>query len=285
MRRLVLCLALACHGRTPSRVELVNVAAHDAGASSELEPRLAALAVTDGNFYRSVLYSWTSPAQIAALRQSHVLLTATTATGGFVSPFLRELALVATDSGPGRDVARLLLKDPVLSRRRYAWPAPFATSLGLGDRTYGTSLIRIALRDDAWIGRFEPTEADPFTFVDSTNALVSTAEVLAHPERIGAIFHVRYERGATIREYVICNAEMVASWSVATREISDEVGRDRAMLAAIARVQQPQPSWLPDWHASLAFDIERYQPTPRALADMTAALAAYDPAGEPLSYP
>ena len=144
---------------------------------------------------------------------------------------------------------------------------------------------RRAQRDDAWIGRFEPTAADPFTFVDSTNEFVSTAEVLAQPERIGAIFHVRYERGATIREYVICNAAMISSWSVATQEIRDAVDRDLAMLAAIARVQRPQPSWLPDWHASLAFDTARYQPTPRALAELTAALGAYDPAGEPLSYP
>jgi hypothetical protein len=291
MRPLAVCIALvlACHDQAPSRSELANVAPRDAGTASELgrefEPRLAMLAVTDGNFYRSVLYSWTSPAQVSALRQSRVLLTATTATGGFVSPFLRELALVATDAGPGRDLARLLLTDRSLSRRRYAWPAPFATSLGLGARTYGASLIRIELRDDAWIGRFEPTAADPFTFVDSTNAYVSAAEVLAHPERIGAIFHVRHERGAAIREYVICNAAMIASWSVATQEIQEAVDRDLAMLAAIARVQRPQPSWLPDWHASLAFDTARYQPTPRALADMTAALAAYDPAGEPLSYP
>jgi hypothetical protein len=291
MRPLAVCVALAfgCHGRAPSRVELANVAQQDAGpvpeVGREFEPRLAMLAVTDGNFYRSVLYTWTSPAQISELRQSHVLLTATTATGGFVSPFLRELALVATDAGPGRDLAHLLLDDPRLSRRRYAWPAPFATSLGLGARTYGTSLIRIALRDDAWIGRFEPAAADPFTFVDASNAYVSTTEVLAHPDRIGAIFHVRHERGAAIREYVICNPAMISSWSVATPEIRDAVDQDLAMLAAIARVQRPQPSWLPDWHASLAFDTARYQPTPRALADMTSALRAYDPAGDPLSYP
>lgn len=291
MRPLVVCvaLALACHGQAPNRAELANVAPRDAGVvpepGREFEPRLAMLAVTDGNFYRSVLYSWTSPAQIAELRQSRVLLSATSATGGFVSPFLRELALVATASGSGRELARLLLTDRGLSRRRYAWPAPFATSLGLGARTYGTSLIRIALRDDAWIGRFEPTAADPFAFVDSTNASVATAEVLAHPERIGAIFHVRHERGETIREYVICTPAMIASWSVATPEIRAAVDRDVAMLAAIARDQRREASWVPAWRAALAFDTARYQPTPGALAEMAAALAAYDPAGEALSYP
>jgi hypothetical protein len=293
MRPLALCLALAlaCHGRAPNRAELGNVAQRDASVSDaarvsrDFEPRLAALAVTDDHYYRSVLYTWTSPAQVSALRQSHVLLTATTATGGFVSPFLRELALFATDPGSGRDVARLLLTAPSLSRRRYAWPAPFATSLGLGARTYGTSLIRIALRDDAWIGRFDPAVAEPFEFVDSANVVVSTAEVLAHPERLGAIFHIRHERGAAIREYVICNAAAISSWSVATPEIRAAVDADLAMLAALSRDQRREPSWLADWHAALAFDTARYQPTPRALATIAAALGAYDPAGEPLSYP
>jgi hypothetical protein len=271
VRRLALCvtLALACRG---------EVATH----RPDFAPRLATLAVTDGNYYRSVLYTWTSPAQVAALRQSRVLLTATTATGGFVSPFLRELAVTATHDGPGKDLARLLLTDPALSRRRYAWPAPYATVLGVGARSYGTSLIQVDLRDDAWIGRYEATAANPFEFVDSTNAVVSTSEVLAHPERIGAIFHVRIEDGAAIREYVICNAAMLAGWSVATQDIQDELDRDIAMLGAIARVRGSQPTWLADWHASLAFDLERYQPTPAALATLATGLGAYDPAGEPL---
>lgn len=288
MRSLILyvALALACRGeRAPANhIALANAAPSDA-VSPAVEPALAGYAVTDTDFVRPVLYSWTSPGQIAALRGSHVLLTATSAAGGFVSPFLRELAIVATGRGSGRDVARLLLVNPTLSRRRYAWPAPFATVLGLGARSYGTSLIRIELRADAWTGRFDPMAADPLRFVDAAGATVATAEVLAHPDRIGAIFHVRTERGAQIREYVVCNEAMIARWSIATPEIRAELDRELAMIATMARVREPSPALLAAWRATLAFDTARYQPAPHALSTVAAALAAYDPAGAPLSYP
>lgn len=287
MRSLVLCvaLAIACRGeRAPSHA-LANAAAGDAGTTRAPDPALAGYAVTDTDFVRRVLYTWTSPGQIAALRGSHVLLTATSAAGGFVSPFLRELAVVATGASSGRDIARLLLTNPTLARRRYAWPAPFATVLGLGARSYGTSLIRIELRAEAWTGRFEPTAADPLRFVDAAGAAVATADVLAHPDRIGTIFHVRTERGAQIREYVVCNEAMIAGWAIATPEIRAEVDRELAMLASLAHAGELSPALLAAWRTTLAFDTPRYQPTPRALSIIAEALAAYDPAGAPLSYP
>jgi hypothetical protein len=287
MRSLVVyvALALACRGERVAR-HLENAAPRDTSTVSPApEPALAGFAVTDTDFVRPVLYTWTSPGQIAALRGSHVLLTATSAAGGFVSPFLRELAIVATGTSSGRDLARLLLVNPTLARRRYAWPAPFATVLGLGARSYGTSLIRIELRSDAWTGRFDPTAADPLRFVDAAGATVATADVLAHPDRIGAIFHVRTERGAQIREYVVCNEAMIAGWSIATPEIRAEVDRELAMLASVARAGELSPQTLAAWRATLAFDTSRYQPTPRALSIIAEALAAYDPAGAPLSYP
>ncbi|HET9988252.1 MAG TPA: hypothetical protein VFQ65_07025 [Kofleriaceae bacterium] len=280
---LALAVALAC--RAPAPAELFNAAPAGAGRTPErsLQQQLAAFAVTDADFYRPVLYTWTSPAQIAELRRSHVLLTATAATGGFVSPFLRALAITATHAGSSRDVARVLLTDPRLVRRRYAWPAPFATVLGVGSRTYGTTLIRIELRSDAWIGRYEPAAADPFRFVDASGATVELAQVVSHPERIGAIFHVRTELAIPFREYVICNPVMIASWSVATPAIRTELAAELATIGAVARAPRATiASWLDSWHAALAFDTERYEPTPTALATLAAALDAYDPTGEPL---
>jgi len=299
---LALAVALACHASTPSRsAELFNAAPAAAPVAPDrsLEQRLAALAVTDADFYRPVLYTWTTPASLAALRRSHRLLVATAAVGGFVSPFVRALAITATHASSGRDLARLLLTDPTLARRRYAWPSPFATVLGLGARTYGTTLVRIELRRDAWIGRYEPTAADPFTFVDANGAGVELAEVLAHSERIGAILHVRTELAIRFREYVICNPQMIASWSVATPAIRTELSAELTTIAALAQAaastrpaelatsaapawSHGAPDWIGGWHAAMAFDTARYQPTPRALAALAAALDAYDPAGAPL---
>jgi hypothetical protein len=297
MWRAAFALALACVIRPadPLSNERRAVAAPP---EITLVTQLAKLTVSDDDFYRPVLYSWTTPAGIAALRNTRRLLVATATTGGFVSPFLRALALTATRRGPGRDLARTLITDPVLLRRRYAWPHPFATVLGLGDRTYGTALIRIELRPEAWIGRFDPAAADPFTFRDASGATIAIADVLAHPARIGAIFHVRTELAVPFREYVVCSAAMVASWSVATPEIRAELDAELATIAAVARVASSTSArassawahggtadWLAGWHAALAFDNPRYRATPAALATLAAALAAYDPAGAPLSVP
>jgi hypothetical protein len=251
-----------------------------------LEARLGALAVTDDDYARPVLYTWTTPASIRDLRASHVLLVATARSGGFTSPFNRALRRTAARKGKGRAIAILLATHPALIHRRYAWPSPFATVLGVGRRTYGNALIRIELRPEAWIGRYEPSSPDPFAFVDARGRPVATDDVLAAPERIGAIFHVRLERGIPVpfREYIVCNAGMVASWSIATPAIRAELDAEIALLtelgtvvAAWSRAQRDR------WDRAVAFYNERYRPEPARLDAIVAALRAYDPAGAPLT--
>lgn len=268
-----------------------------------VEDHLRRVAVADDDFYRGVFYTWTTAEGAAALRSSRRLLVATAATGGFASPFNRALAVVARRPGRAGDLARLLTTDPTLIRRRYAWPAPFATVMGLGERTYGNALVRIALAPDAWIGRFEPASAQPFRFVDLAGAPVALRFVLAEPGRIGAIYHVRVEadRPVPFREYVLCNPAMIASWSIATRAIRDEIDAERALLRAV-RARLPAASLDPAltprrvwrrarartgglaaaWLAALAFANDRYALTAAALDAIDQALAAYDGAGPPL---
>ena len=81
--------------------------------------------------------------------------------------------------------------------------------------TYGNALIRIELRPQAWIA----------------------TTVLAEPERIAAIFHVRTEAAQGVRfrerEYVVCSTAMVSSWSVATPAIRAELDAEVAMLRVL----------------------------------------------------
>ena len=202
-------------------------------------------------------------------------------------------ATAARPNAQGR-IAKLLLTHPALIRRRYAWTAPFATVMGMGKRTYGTSLIRIQLRPEAWIGRF--AIGDEMQFVDARGAVVPHADVLNTPERIGAVFHVFAEQPA-FREYVVISEAMVARWSIATPEIrtvvDDEIEllrvvREAGFTAAEAE-RSAMASWHRTpagveqlWHASLAFDNDRYRAHPAQLDAISAALAAYDPAGPPL---
>jgi len=266
-------------------------------APGSLAGRLAAIAVADDDFYRPVHYTWTTPANLAALRASERLLVATARTGGFTSAFIHAATELAdTDSRQG-ELAGLLVGHPALLRRRYAWPAPFATVMGIGTRTYGTTLIRIELRPEAWIGRFEPAAERPLSFVDADRRAVPFAAVAAAPERIGAVFHVHAD--PAYREYVICSEAMVARWSIATPAIRDTVDAELALLRALrdtagfapaATERAARDSWRempaggvePLWHAALAFDNDRYRARGPQLAAIIAALEAYEAVGAPL---
>lgn len=259
-----------------------------------LVARLAALAVADDDFDRRDLYSWTTLEGIANLRARKRLLVATATTGGFLSPFLQLLTATATRPTPQGRIAKLLLTHPALIRRRYAWTAPFATVMGMGKRTYGTSLIRIQLRPDAWIGRF--AIGDEMRFLDARGAAVRHADVVRTPDRIGAVFHVFAEQPA-FREYVVISEAMVERWSIATPEIRAVVDDELELLREVREAgftaagaeRSATASWRRTptglealWHASLAFDNDRYRARPAQLDAIRAALAAYDPAGPPL---
>jgi hypothetical protein len=278
----------------------IEPATREPAPAASLTDRLEARAVTDDDFVRARLYTWTTPEQIAKLRDTRVLLHADASTGGHPSPYSRLVAELA----PTDPVAALLRDDPRLRARRYAWPSPFATVLGRGPQRYGTALVAIELRPEALIARLDPRQQPPFAFVDMTGVEVPLREALDDPGRIGAIFHVRVESGMPVRfrEYVVCNEAMVARWEVATDAIARQIADDIALLEDLAagpfahlpraETRWPaSPRWstapahtdiVTRWHAALAFDNVRYRPTPENLATAIAALRDYDPAGDPL---
>jgi len=252
----------------------------DSGPS--LGDRLRKHAVTDADFARRVLYTWTTQKQIEALRASKKLLVATSYQGFGPSRFILDLEDVVKKRAMGFETARTVLLDPQLSRRRYAWPSPFATRRGLALRGYGDALIRVVLREGAHTARFDPARA--WLIVDTSGAAVETLD----PKKLAAVFHVRYAQTATapFREYVLCNEDQIESWSVGTDEIKQELADERLLLTALAKETfAAVPSWdaLGDkslgavWHASLAFDNERYTPTRENMLAMATALDGYDP--------
>lgn len=301
---------LACRAPSvepPDRVdsEGPSAAMVDVGAPTEAEPaltleeRLDAWAVTADDFVRSELYTWTTPAQIEALRAGGPLLVAD--AGEDPSPFNRVLLTMVASRGPGHEIAALLEHGPGLTKRRYAWPNPFATVLGKGPRTYGEALIRVELSPDAVIARLEPEAVPPWSFFDAQGRPVSRQVVLDDPLRLGAIYHLQARAGQSIpfREVVLCNEAMIARWSVGTPAIAERIARERALVAdlvtgpfaalsdsTLAWAAWPQwvdperaPTLLSRWHRTLAFDNVRYRPSATALARLDQALADYDPTG------
>lgn len=269
-----------------------------------LEQRLAERAVTEEHIARAELYSWTTRDQVAQLRQTQMLLVATAKTRGAPSPYSRLLLRLARRDGPTRDMAKLLSEHPGLTKRRYAWPNPFATAVPLGERSYGHALVHIVLKDEALVVKLDPLAPEPFSFVDLKDKPVPMVEALAHPERIGAIFHLRLKTdgGPRFREYIVCNEAMIARWSVGTAHERAAVAADSELVAALLPsdlltmlgkdepLDAPaawsraldKPGLLDAWRASLAFDSPKYKPSKRTLEAIAASLASYDPGDEPL---
>jgi len=255
------------------------------------------------NYARPVLYTWTTREQGEELRRSRKLLVADASTGGRMSIFNRELLRLAATTDPGHALASQLSERATLRKRRYAWPSPFATTLGLGPRRYGDVLVAVRLGDDAWVARFEPSNREqPFAVVNLEGAPVSMAQVLATPDRIAAVFHVAPDARIGFREFVLCNESMVAQWSLATPEIQARIDAELlllkdlktdpfAYLPARAVGESATPDWQRStspanlvnlWHASLAFANDRYRPSPGNLGRLIETLAGYETFGPPL---
>jgi hypothetical protein len=265
---------------------------------------LAARGVFHDNFARGTLYTWTTAAQVLALRERPRLLVAEASAGTGQSPYLRALAAIVAARGPGHALAATLLEHPALRRRRYAWTSPFATTMGLGPVRYGDALVRVELDPRALLLRFCPGDAEPFAVVDMRGQAVPLAELSADPQRLGAVYHVRdgARDEVPFREYVLCNEAMIAAWSVATlgdpraggrgHRDADRAGRRPAGGAAgcgaafVADADVGPRARRGDadrhWHASLAFANARYQPSAAYLAEIVAALRGYDGTGAPL---
>lgn len=280
-------------------------------AAERREPRsrsvieLQALAVYDDDFARDHFYTWTSAEQVAGLRGGSDFLSADATTGGRATPFNLALVELAKGKGPASEIARLLVDEPGLRRRRYAWVSAFATVLGLGPRRYGDELIEVELAAESWVGKFDPGSSQPFEFVTLAGESVPLAQVLEKPKRIAAIYHLRSREAPAYREYVLCNPAMIRRWSLRTPELAARLQRERRLLTDLAEdafvrlpdeaIMEPAaPYWrgtegaastLELWRASLAFDTPRYRPSTANLGRMDAALAEARVGGSALKWP
>src|SRR5262249_44222107 len=131
-----------------------------------------------------------------------------------------------------------LFDEPALAKRRFAWSNPWATLRGWEGESYGDRLIRVTLKDQAILAVFNPDDKNPegWRFFSALGIELGLGEVLQHPERIAAVFHIfegiqEGERTAPpYREYVLCNESMIASWEVDTERLRAEVAAEIDLL-------------------------------------------------------
>lgn len=229
---------------------------------------LRAGAVTDDDWARGVLYSWTGEDTLAQLRRDRRLFDDNELPEG-PTPYVQRLQHVASQDDVDGRLARALLGHPDLKRRRYAWSRPWATRLG-AVRPYGANLVAVRLAANAVVGRFDPAQTPAWQFRDLDQRPVPVARVLADPSRVAAILHVRSDAAPRYREYVLCNETAIAQWSVHTPQARAVIAEDAHRLRELALL--PSATIDADYLASLAFDLDRYRPTPANLVAIARAL-------------
>lgn len=291
----LLAVPRARHAVAALAVGAILLAPLDARAQDRwLLDALRARAVTDAHFAMRDLYTWTSEDQAARIREERTLLWASASEGAVRAPYQRaldELASSRTESGA---IARALTDHPRLARRRYAWTTPYGTVLPRGGRSYGPVLVHVRLKRDVWLGRFAPEEDPPFRFSDDRGRPVPARTVLASPERLAAVYHVRSRaRGGAYREIVLHNESLVERFAIDTRGVRTRVREDLRILRRLRARAWPHRALAPFWRAppgddlhalfaaTMAFDTPRHRPTEASLRELTRALAAWRPSGRP----
>jgi hypothetical protein len=194
---------------------------------------------------RKVLYSWTTPEQVAELRRDRQLLIRSEQAGmgrGFAFDVIEKMA------AGGSELAKRLSTD-LFPRIRYAWPSPWATRMGWPGEDYGNQLVRIVLKDSAWTAVLM---GGGLSVIDSAGGPVPLDEALLTPERIGAIFFMKDEfvgdgptgpsrtfgpisNGVRYREFIVGNEAMIEEWSLGTEQILEQLSADIVALSSFLR--------------------------------------------------
>jgi hypothetical protein len=260
-----------------------------------------------------VFYSWTTDEQIAELRAGGPLFSRSESPGQGRGLLFTQLASYASaGSEPARTLAGLL-ESGTFAKARFAWPNPWATLLGWPGEAYGTQLLQVELKAEAWLASFD---GRALTVYDAQGELVPIETALMSPERIGAIYYQAaatngasycgtFSQGAVgFREFALGNLAMVQRWSLSTPEIAARLTQDIAALQAFQKELSclfvpAQPSWsdsvscewgqrfydsgaLADYDMALGIPSELYWPSSDNLSALIAALQASTPTGEPL---
>jgi len=260
-----------------------------------------------------VFYSWTTDEQVAELRDGGPLFSRSERPGMGRGLAFTELEAFAAAGDTAEQQLAAELESVVFEMARFTWTNPWATLLGWPGETYGTQLLEIELKPEAWIAVFR---ADTLFVLDAQGEVVPIETALASPEKIGAIYYLSrgeetagycgtFSYGSVgFREFILGNISMVQRWSLATPAIAQRLEDDitalrefEEILACVSVIDQSSWSsqvscdwgldyspgnFMTDYDFSLGIPSELYWPTPENIEALIAALEASTPTGEPL---
>lgn len=273
---------------------------------------MAAFALRHEDFARRTLYSWTTAEQVRELRENPALLTRAATAEGEPGRAAEVIASHAQN-----DELAALLAQPRFENKRFGWSNAWATVRGFGGESYGNHLLRVTLREQAWLGRLivGVDGSLEWAFADVAGRPVAAVDVLRSPERLAAVYFVDLRGsgcgtfgniGSAFREYFLCNEAMLESYELYTSEVRAEVERSVSALAGLrqalveGRCATVEYCWpdaaLKEWSdagaqpalaarylGALAFPSAEYSPTPANIAELLRLLGEL-PFDEPLLF-
>lgn len=196
------------------------------------------------------LYSYTTPEQVAELRAGTQPIFSRAVNSANQRGFLFDvLEDERRFEAVGAELAAVLLGGR-FAKGRFAWP--FLAGTRPSPEKYGDEILAFDLRPEAYVVAFARSGVAPMACYDGTFAPVRLEDVLAAPERIGAIVFLNDGNftpgtffsgdaicnpsgGLLYREIYLCNEAMLAGWSLGTQAIVDRIAAESAELRLLAR--------------------------------------------------
>lgn len=258
-----------------------------------------------------VFYSWTTDEQVAELRAGGELFSRSERPGMGRGLLFNELSALGEAGETLINQLASVLAGELFEKARFAWPNPWATIMGFPGEDYGNQLLRIELREEAWIAFFGDGSLRVFD-LDNKEVPLDTASKT--PERIGAIYYESRAEpgncyrgtfshgGVGFREFAVGNLAMVKNWSLATPEIAERLQSDIGELQEFEKLLNCYGD-VSDWSTRVTCDWEQghhqldafgnyefalglpselYRPTSANIEAVIAALEASMPTGEPM---
>lgn len=259
-----------------------------------------------------VFFTWTTLEQVSELRQGGDLFSRSERPELGRGSSLEALDNFSASTDSEADIAAIL-SQKIFTKVRYAWKNPWATRMGWPGEQYGNQLVRIELRETAWLAIFD---GESLYFIDMAGKIVVPDDVRLTPERVGAIVFVRSASaggplcttfgvpifstfdaigGIGYREVLLGNLSQVKEFSVGTEEIGQRLTSDIERLEAF-KTELEACGAIPydsNWNAtvvcawelganaalspyvhSLAFPNDYYQPSPTTIGAIIETLRA-----------
>ncbi len=193
---------------------------------------LRAQAISDTHFAAPTLYVWLTQSEMDRVR-----------AGESIATLPEPDAASLNESFPLEDCAVCdRLGEPSRAGRRRAWPSPWASRLSWPDADEARDhLARVELRAEALLIVYDERTTPP-TFRASTERGVTApwSEALSVPDLWAALLfvHARTLADGTevlSREYVLVSPSMIASVTMGSSEIANELRTERLRLTRLAR--------------------------------------------------